>query len=133
MQVMSGYFSIGMLVAFQSLMQSFQQPLNSLLGLGSMMQQLRGDLNRLDDVLHEKEDPAAREATEERAELDGSVRLHGQVELRQLTFGYNPVSPPLIANLDLRIAPGQRVAFVGPSGSGKSTIAKMICGLYDPW
>jgi len=133
MQVMSGYFSIGMLVAFQSLMQSFQQPLNSLLGLGSMMQQLRGDLNRLDDVLHEKEDPAAREATEERAELDGTVRLQGQVELRQLTFGYNPVAPPLIANLDLRIAPGQRVAFVGPSGSGKSTIAKMICGLYDPW
>jgi ABC-type bacteriocin/lantibiotic exporter with double-glycine peptidase domain len=133
MQVMSGYFSIGMLVAFQSLMQSFQQPLNNLLGLGSMMQQLRGDLNRLDDVLHEKEDPAARETTEERSELDGSVRLQGQVELRQLTFGYNPVSPPLIANLDLRIAPGQRVAFVGPSGSGKSTIAKLICGLYDPW
>jgi NHLM bacteriocin system ABC transporter peptidase/ATP-binding protein len=131
-RVMNGYFSIGMLVAFQSLMQSFLQPLTNLLGLGSLIQEMRGELNRLDDVLLEKEDPAAREKTED-TRSEEWVRLQGQVELRNLTFGYNPVVPPLIENLNLVIKPGQRVAFVGPSGSGKSTIAKLVCGLYEPW
>ena len=132
-RVMNGYFTIGMLVAFQSLMQSFMQPLTNLLGLGSTIQELRGELNRLDDVFLEKEDPAAREKTEEDARSEEWVRLQGQVELRNLTFGYNRVAPPLIENLNLVIKPGQRVAFVGPSGSGKSTIAKLVCGLYEPW
>jgi NHLM bacteriocin system ABC transporter peptidase/ATP-binding protein len=132
-RVMNGYFSIGMLVAFQSLMQSFQQPMGNLIGLGGTMQELRGALNRLDDVFLEKEDPAAREATAEEARCEECVRLEGQVELRNLTFGYNRVSPPLIEDLNLVIKPGQRAAFVGPSGSGKSTIAKMICGLHEPW
>jgi NHLM bacteriocin system ABC transporter peptidase/ATP-binding protein len=130
-RVMNGTFSIGMLVAFQSLMQSFQQPLISLLGLGATLQQLHGDLNRLDDVLVEEPDPAARDD----GELAGGVpaRLSGRVELRSLTFGYNRLGPPLIEGLGLTIEPGQRVAFVGPSGSGKSTVAKLVTGLYEPW
>ncbi len=132
-RVMNGLFSIGMLVAFQSLMQSFQSPLTNLLGLGTTLQQLKGDLNRLDDVLLEKEDPAAREPEEPDGGLQNRVRLEGKVELRNLTFGYNPIAAPLIEKLDLSIEPGHRVAFVGPSGSGKSTIAKLVCGLYEPW
>ncbi|HTD28678.1 MAG TPA: NHLP family bacteriocin export ABC transporter peptidase/permease/ATPase subunit [Xanthomonadaceae bacterium] len=131
LRVMSGHFSIGMLVAFQSLMASFLQPMDSLLGLGGSIQELQGGLNRLDDVLLEKEDPSARDSDE--VATDGRVRLEGRVELRNLTFGYNRVSPPLIEDLSLVLEPGRRVAFVGPSGSGKSTIAKLVCGLYEPW
>jgi ATP-binding cassette subfamily C protein len=130
-RVMNGYFSIGMLVAFQSLMQSFMQPMNNLLGLGSTIQELHGGLNRLDDVLLEKEDPSSREG--DAIPDDDSVHLQGEIELRNLTFGYSRVAPPLIENLNLTLKPGQRVAFVGPSGSGKSTIAKLVCGLYEPW
>ena len=60
-RVINGYFTIGMLVAFQSLMASFLQPLNNLLGLGGAIQEMQGGMNRLDDILLEKQDPAARE------------------------------------------------------------------------
>ncbi len=128
LRVMDGHLSLGMLVAFQSVLASFVQPVESLAQMGAALQQLRGDMERLDDVLeHERDatvtDPPADEAPQ---------RLTGALELRKVTFGYLPFSPPLIEELDLKIAPGQRVALVGGTGSGKSTVAKLVCGLYRP-
>ena len=128
-RVMEGGMTMGMLVAFQSLMSSFMGPVNSLTNLGAEMQAMHGNMNRLDDVLNYHVDPqvAQFEPTQ------NSVKLSGYLELKDITFGYSPLSNPLVENFNLSLKPGGRVALVGSSGCGKSTIAKIVCGLFDPW
>jgi ATP-binding cassette subfamily C protein len=132
-RIIDGHLSIGMLVAFHSLMMSFLLPINELMGLGAELQKLRGDFNRVDDVLDYPLDPDERREKLETADGDRVLQLEGSVELRDLSFGYSPVEPALIEGFDLTVRPGQWVALVGGSGSGKSTIARLISGEYKPW
>ena len=129
-RVMNGALTIGQLVGFQALMTSFLLPVNSLVSLGSVMQLLETDLSRLDDVLRNPTEPASPSLTA--GSWQGGYRLSGHVELRNVSFGYNPLGEPLIQDLSVTVKPGQRIAFVGASGSGKSTITKLIAGLYEP-
>ena len=136
LKVINGDLSIGMLVAFLGLMQNFQKPVNTLVVFGGTLQELEGDLNRLDDVLQNPTDPQIEEGERGSRGEGGKFsppKLQGYVELRNVTFGYNRLEAPLIENFCLSIKPGQRVALVGGSGSGKSTVAKLVTGLYEPW
>lgn len=127
-RVIDGALTLGMLVAFQSLVASFLGPVHNLLALETTLQDLHADINRLDDVLANPHvEPPAQTFKE-----GDAVRLRGSIELRDLKFGYNPHAAPLIENFSLKLEPGQRVALVGGSGSGKSTIAKLVAGLYEP-
>jgi NHLM bacteriocin system ABC transporter peptidase/ATP-binding protein len=129
-RVMDGYMTIGMLVAFQSLMQSFTSPINNLMSLGATIKNLEGDINYLDDVLKYPIEKKY-ESTNSHESFD-TAKLDGKVELKDVTFGYSKLSSPLIDNFNLVINPGQRVAIVGTSGSGKSTVAKLVSSLYEP-
>jgi ATP-binding cassette, subfamily C, bacterial len=131
-QVMEGQMTIGMLVAFQGLTLAFQEPVNQLMGFGALLQTLSGNVMRLDDVLANDTDSQLKIAPASQKQ-DLPVRLQGQIELRNITFGYAKVSKPLVKDFSCTIQPGQRVALVGGSGSGKSTIAKLVAGLYEPW
>jgi len=132
-EVIQGELTIGQLVAFQSLMLSFQRPVGTLVGLGGQIQTLQGDLTRVDDVLSHPTDPSVEEQRGAPADAEAALRLRGRVELRGVTFGYSRVAEPLLKDFSLVVEPGRRVALVGESGSGKSTVAKLVCGLYQPW
>jgi ATP-binding cassette subfamily C protein len=130
--VIDGRLSIGSLVAFRILMGSFLRPVTNLVRLGGTLQELRGDLTRLDDVLEQPADPLAL-PVRTALPADAPVRLRGELELREVTFGYDPMAPPLVSGFSLSLKPGRRIALVGGSGSGKTTIANLVCGLYQPW
>lgn len=131
--VMSGQMSMGMLMAFQSLMMSLIKPANDLINLGDGIQQLDSEMKRLDDVFLNPPDPHIPNTFVPTQLRQKTVKLNGHVQIRDLTFGYCKLDPPLIKNFSLDLPPGKRVAFVGSSGSGKSTLSKLISGLFHSW
>jgi NHLM bacteriocin system ABC transporter peptidase/ATP-binding protein len=130
--IIHGQLTIGGLIAFQLLLGHFTAPVQSLLSFNSQLQTIRGDLNRLDDVLRNPQDESLAGQETANAAADGPQhKLTGAIEIRDISFGYN-TDMKLIENFSLDLTPGKRVALVGGSGSGKSTLAKLILGLYQP-
>ena len=128
---MRGEFTLGMVTAFQSFLASFLSPAMTLVTAGQTLQEMRTQMERVQDVMEYPEDPYFSDAPV--SEDEDYDKLTGAVELRNVTFGYSKLDPPLIENFSLNLKPGGRVALVGASGCGKSTISKLISGLYQPW
>ncbi|MER6440623.1 NHLP family bacteriocin export ABC transporter peptidase/permease/ATPase subunit [Streptomyces sp. NPDC001185] len=129
LRAMEGHISVGLLVAFQALVTRFTAPLTRLNGVAGRIQDFAADVARLKDVESFRADPLyARSGTG-----DSTRRLHGHVELENITFGYSPLDKPLLTGFSLTVGPGRQVALVGGSGSGKSTVSRLISGLYTPW
>lgn len=129
MRAVEGHISVGLLVAFQALVTRFTAPLTRLNGVAGRIQDFAADVARLKDVENFQADPLYARA----GRGDSTRRLHGHVELENITFGYSPLDKPLLTGFDLTVGPGQQVALVGGSGSGKSTVSRLISGLYTPW
>lgn len=128
---MQGRFTVGMIMAFQGFLASFSAPAASLIGAGQTLQEMRTQMERIEDVMQYPPDVSYDgEEIDEDGEYD---KLSGTVELRNVTFGYSRLDAPLIENFSMTLKPGSRVAFVGASGCGKSTLSKLISGLYQPW
>ncbi len=129
-QVIESQITLGTLVAFQGLLASFITPINHLVNLGDVIQNFKVYLERLEDVY---DYPIAKEPSKAHESSVSGKRLRGNIELRNVTFGYSRLEPSLIENFNMTLEPGAHVAIVGGSGSGKSTLAKLIAGLYAPW
>jgi len=127
LRVLDGQLTLGMLIAFQGMIATFLAPVNSLATLGATLQGLSADLSLLDDVL---EVPA--ESPSHAPQDTPMTPLLGELDVRDLCFGYLPDDAPLVSEVSFEAAPGERIALVGASGSGKSTIAKLVAGLYKP-
>ena len=125
LQVLEGNLTIGGLVSFSALVALANGPVGLLLTTWDQAQQASVLVDRLGDVF-------AQEA--EQADPDELVRteLTGAVELRGLTFRYDPDAPPILDDINLRVDAGTTVAVVGRSGSGKTTLARCLAGLLEP-
>ena len=129
--IMDGLMSVGIFVAFQSLMQNFQMPVERITAMSQDIQQTSSQMMKINDVYRYPLDPEKTLTAETMKAIP--PKLSGRLELKQVNFGYSRTLPKLIKKLNLKLEPGQRVAIVGRSGSGKSTLAKLVSGLYQPW
>ncbi len=141
--IMKGHFTVGMFYSFQAMLTQFMAPVMALSDTGTIIREMRVDMERIDDVMEypvdveydesDTADAGHEESTEDTDDTVSFSKLSGMVELKDVTFGYSRLSPPLIENFSMKVEPGQKVAFVGASGCGKSTLSKLISGLYKPW
>ena len=122
---MGGGITVGNLTSFLSYANQYTKPFNEISGVITELQNALACAGRIFELIEaperspEPEDPAH----------PGQVR--GGVEIRDLTFSYDPAKP-LIRDFDLSVQPGQRVAIVGPTGCGKTTFINLLMRFYDP-
>jgi len=129
-RVMDGYLTIGMLIAYQGLVANFARPMSDLFNVLEKVQRLRGDLQRLDDVLNCAPDPLTEHPVPARPDL--SQKLSGALSLHEVRFAYSPQDKPLFDQLNMQVLAGERIGIVGASGAGKSSLARLIAGMYAP-
>lgn len=128
---MEGKFSLGAVMMFQGFLAAFMSPAMTIVSAGQTIQEMRTEMERVEDVMEYPEDISVSYTPEEES---GELRkLGGSIVIKDLTFGYSRLEQPLIENFNLEMKPGQKIALVGPSGCGKSTISKLVSGLYQPW
>ena len=128
---MQGKFTLGMIMLFQGFLNSFMSPAMMIISAGQSLQEMRTEMERVEDVMQYPTDPHFSDAP--LSEDEDYSKLSGEVEIKDISFGYSRLGQPLIRDFSMHIRPGSRVAFVGPSGCGKSTLSKLISGLYQPW
>ncbi|MDR2577217.1 MAG: NHLP family bacteriocin export ABC transporter peptidase/permease/ATPase subunit [Chitinispirillales bacterium] len=126
--ILDGQLSIGMLLAFNGFLNAIMIPVHEFIDMSASFASLRVEVERVEDVLNYKIDAECGNDSEMSTE-----KLMGEIEIRNVTFGYSRLAEPLIKDFSVFIKPGTSVAFVGASGCGKSTLAKLITGLYKPW
>ena len=131
--IVEGAFTPGMLLAFTGFLASFMAPMNQMISLGQTVQEMRTQMERVEDVMRYPTDVPEEPVEHIDASELSREKLRGQVDLEGVSFGYSPLEPPLIEGFGLHLEPGQWVALVGGSGCGKSTVAKLVSGLYEPW
>lgn len=129
--IIQGQFTVGILFAFQTMLCSFMAPVMELASAATTIREMRINMERIEDVMEYPTDVEYKE--ENKDEKVSYNKLTGKVELKNVTFGYSRLAPPLIEDFSMTLEVGQKVAFVGGSGCGKSTLAKLISGLYKPW
>jgi NHLM bacteriocin system ABC transporter peptidase/ATP-binding protein len=130
-KVLEGQMSFGVLVAFQGLMMQFLTPIQQMLSHFADIQETQGNIDRIDDIFSQTD-------VSDKSDTDVGKEKQAQIsfpvlELKNVTFGYQKLKPPLLQDFNLKVGPGKWVAFVGASGSGKSTIARLLSRLYKPW
>ena len=130
--ILQGELTPGMLLASQGLINRSFSPIKGAIDSMQTMLRLTSSIQRIKEVTDCSKE-AAELSLPDGDELPDVAKLSGDIELRDVTFGYDRNLPPILKHFSLKIKDGERIAFVGPSGCGKSTVLSLVSGLYEPW
>ena len=130
--ILQGELTPGMLLATQGLVNESIFPINKTIDSILTILGVNSSIKRIKDVTDCGEEAPGLRLTDDN-DLPDVAKLTGDIELRDVTFGYDRSLPPILSHFSLKIKAGERIALVGSSGSGKSTIMSLISGLYEPW
>jgi ATP-binding cassette subfamily B protein len=122
--VLEGKLTLGELMAFLSYIGMFYSPLTQLTLLSTWFSNFTAASHRIFEVLDTE--PQVKEPKK----VIKSFKIKGEIEFRNVTFGYDPYQP-VLKNVSFKIEPGEIVGIVGKSGSGKTTIVNLLCKFYD--
>jgi len=121
--VMDGGMTLGTLMAFLAYLAMIYGPLGMVTQVWSWLTRSFAATERIFEILDmEQEVPDETEAV-------SMPELKGSVEFQSVTFGYES-HIPVLHNIDLKVAPGEMIGFVGHSGAGKTTMTNLICRFY---
>ncbi|MBH1941519.1 ABC transporter ATP-binding protein [Mobilitalea sibirica] len=119
-----GKIKIGQIQSFFQYIRSFTMPIGQLSQVANMFQSTAAAAERVFQFLEEEEES---EAPKNAKSIEG---LEGNVEFKQVYFGYHP-DKIIINNFNAKANKGQKIAIVGPTGAGKTTIVKLLMRFYD--
>jgi NHLM bacteriocin system ABC transporter peptidase/ATP-binding protein len=130
--VMAGEITVGTLMAFLALTHFLDDPLLTLLNFTSDLEKIKASIYRLHDILLYHPSSSSKFIGDDSQKKIDIHRLNFGITLKDISFGYAPLDPPLFHSLNMVIPKEKVCAVVGASGAGKSTISKLVCGLYPP-
>ncbi len=128
LRIIHGCLTVGQLMVFLSYLNSLFKPIREVSKFAGRWAKSAAALERIEEIM------ALNPQEMGASDLPHAVpapRFRGHVEFRNVWFGYQK-NHPILRDLSLTVAPGERVALVGDSGSGKSTILHLLMRLYDP-
>lgn len=123
-QVINGHLSVGTMVAFIAFIERVYSPLRRLVNSSTALTQSFASMDRVLELMEEKYDIVDKE--------DAKVlpAIKGEIKFNHVSFAYEE-GAHVLKNVDIHVAPGETVAFVGMSGGGKSTIVSLIPRFHD--
>ena len=130
--ILQGEMTPGMILASQGLINESINPIIRTIASVQTALRINSSIQRIKEVTDCSQECADLRLPAD-DELPDVAKLTGEIELRDVTFGYDRSLPPIISHFSLKIKAGERIALVGTSGCGKSTLLSLMTGLYEPW
>jgi len=130
--ILQGEMTPGMILASQGLINETIYPIIRTIASVQTLLRVNSSIQRIKEVTDCNHECADLQLSAD-DDLPDVAKLAGEIELRDVTFGYDRNLPPILEHFSLKINAGERIALVGSSGSGKSTVLSLVSGLYEPW